>query len=115
MLADPQSITVNSVAQSLPTVSRGSDTSTYRSADEAYSFTISHQYGKRRRRLISLDHKKVAADPLSAVNAQVSAGFRVVIDEPLFGYSDAELKDILLGLTAWLTSANVLKVVAGES
>lgn len=113
--SDPQSITVNAVAQSMPLVQRQAQGAVYRTADEAYTFSVGHTEGKRRRRLVRVDHKKTAADPLTAQNAQVSASIQFIIDEPTWGYTDAELKDISLGLTAWLTSANILKVLGGES
>jgi hypothetical protein len=57
----------------------------------------------------------VAADPLTAVNEYKSAGVYLVIDEPEFGFADDDLDDIVQGFTTWLTTANVLKVVANES
>lgn len=115
MYTDPQVVTVATVANSLAAISRGENQSVYRSADETLTLQISHSYGKRRRRLVRMDHKKTAADPLSAQTAEVSAGFQFVIDEPTFGYTDSELRDLVAGLTTWLSSANVLKLAAGES
>lgn len=115
MFVDPLSITVNAVAVPLPKISSGDKQSVYRSADEAYTVTISHLEKARRRRLVRIDHKKAAADPLSAQTAQVSASIQFIIDEPSFGYDDAQLKDISLGLTGFLTSANLIKVLQGES
>jgi hypothetical protein len=39
----------------------------------------------------------------------------VVIDHPIAGFSNAEIDDDVAGLVGWLTSANVLKVLGGES
>jgi len=59
MLADPQSVTVNAVAISLPTVRRGVDTSTYRAADGNTELVLSHSYGKRVRRVVRLIFRKL--------------------------------------------------------
>lgn len=115
MFADPQSVTVNAVAQSLPAISREELASLYRKDDGAYTLKISHQEGARNRRVVRLEHTKTATDPLTAQNATVGLSVYTVIDVPPWGYTNTEMKDIVLGLTGWLTSANVLKVLGGES
>jgi hypothetical protein len=115
MLADPQSVTVNSVAQSLPAISREELASLYRKDDGAYTLKISHAEGARNRRVVRLEHTKVAVDPLTAQNATVGFTTYLVMDAPPWGYTNTEMKDIVLGLTAWLASATVLKVLGGES
>lgn len=116
MFSDPQSITVNAVAQSLPAVERNGASSKYKKDDDAYALTISHQYGARKRFNVRVDTNKIAPDPLSAANNQrYSASAYLVIDAPLVGYTNAELRDIAVGLSAWATSANLLKVLGGET
>lgn len=115
MFADPQSVTVNAVAQSLPAVSREKFSSTYRKDTGEYVLTISHQPGERNRRRVRIDHSKIAADPLTAENVEYTSSYYLVIDAPAVGYTNTEMKDIVLGLTGWLTSANVLKVLGQES
>lgn len=115
MFADPQSVTVNSVAQSLPAIRRDDFASSYRKDDASYTLKISHAEGARNRRVVRLEHRKIAADPLTADNTEYSMSTYLVIDAPPVGYTNTELKDIVLGLTGWLSSANVLKVLGGES
>lgn len=115
MFADPQSVTVNAVAQSLPAIKREDFSSSYRKDDASYTLTISHAEGKRNRRVVRLENRKIAADPLTADNTEYSMSAYLVIDTPPVGYTNTEAKDIVLGLTAWLSSANVLKVLGGES
>lgn len=115
MFADPQSVTVNSVAQSLPAIKREDFSSSYRKDDGSYTLVVSHAEGKRNRRVVRLENRKVAADPLTADNVEYSMSVYLVIDTPPVGYTNAEAKDIALGLTAWLSSANILKVLGGES
>lgn len=114
--ADPQSITVNAVAKSLVRIKSDGFKSIYRTADEEFTFTISHQESKSRtRRMARFDQRKVAADPLTAVNEYKTASFYVVIDEPEYGFSDAEIDYLVQGLKTWLSSGNVAKICANES
>ncbi len=119
MLADPQSVTINAVANSLPAISRGVNTSSYQKDDGLVKLDVSHQYGKRTRRTIRLNHSKIAADPLvSAQNIKYSMSTYLVIDTPVTGYTIAEAKQIVDGLTAYLTAssgAKVTSVLGGES
>jgi len=119
MLADPQSVTINAVAQTLPAIARGVNTSTYQKDDGTVKLSISHQYGKRTRRTARLDFSKIVADPLvPATNQKVSMSAYLVIDHPLTGLTNAEIKQVVDGLTAYLTAssgAKVTSVVAGES
>lgn len=116
MFSDPQSVTINAVPVSLPRVSVGDAEATYRAADETVQMLISHQSSKgRKRRMVRLDQTVIAADPLTAENASQKAGIYLVVDEPLFGFSDAELDYLVDALVAWLTSGNIAKLLGGES
>jgi len=119
MLADPQSVTINSVAISLPAIGRGVNNSVYQSTDGATRLSISHQYGKRTRRTARLDYSKIVADPLvSTQNQKVSMSTYLVIDHPITGLTSAEIKQVVDGLTAFLTAttgAKVTNIVGGES
>lgn len=119
MLADPQSVTINAVANSLPAVARGINTSTYQKDDENVKLMVAHSTGKRNRSTVRLDFRKVAADPLiSAQNIEYSMSAYLVVDRPKTGFTLIEAKQIVDGLTAWLTAssgANTTKVLGGES
>lgn len=117
MFADPQTVTVNSVAQTLAAISREPHASHYREDVAEYSLKISHQEtAKRNRRVVRLDRVVVAADPfIPTQNVTQSVSYYLVIDAPLAGFTNTQMKDDVLGLTAWLSSANVLKVLGGES
>jgi len=117
MFSDPQSVTVNAVAQSLPAISRNGDSSLYQKDDATYKLTVAHQYKPARKRFtVRLDSNKVAADPLTSANNQVySVSAYLVVDAPIVGYSNSELQQLTSALTAWLSSANILKVVGGET
>jgi hypothetical protein len=119
MLADPQSVTINAVAQSLPAIARGVNTSSYQKDDGTVKLSISHQFGKRTRRTARLDFSKIVADPLvPAQNQKVTMSSYLVIDHPITGLTNAEIKYVVDALTAYLTAssgAKVTSIVGGES
>lgn len=116
MFADPQSVTINAVPISLPRISVGNQEATYRSADETVQLRISHQASKgRKRRMARLDKTVIAADPLTAENTSQKAGIYLVVDEPDFGFDDTNLDYLVDALIAWLTAANIAKLLGGEA
>lgn len=117
MFADPQSVTINAVAQSLPAIARNTDSSVYQKDDATVKMTISHQYkAERNRFVVRLDANKVAADPLASANNRVyNHSVYLVMDKPVVGYTNTETQQLAAALSAWCTSANLLKVLGGES
>lgn len=115
MLADPQSVTVNAVAISMPRTQQGVSQNLYTSADgNTFMTTKQNVTASRFRREVRLSQKKIAADPISAVNTEKGFSVYIVIDEPRAGFSDAEIGYAIDALKAWLTSANYNKVLGGE-
>lgn len=117
--ADPQSVTINAVANSLPRVSSGVNTGAFKKDDGNVALEVSHSYGRRTRRTIKLVHRKVAADPLlSGANNEYSMSTYIVVDVPTVGYTVAEAKQVVDGLTAFLTAssgAKVTQLLGGEN
>lgn len=117
--ADPQSVTINAVANSLPRISSGPNNGAFQKDDATVKLSVAHAYNKRVRRTIRLDHKKIAADPLQpSTNTQFSMSCYIVIDAPVVGYTVAEQKQIVDGLTAYLTAssgARVTQLLGGEN
>jgi hypothetical protein len=113
--ADPQTITVNSVAKVCARVKSDGYRSEYLSPDEEFKMTISHQEsGSRTRRMVRVDQRVVAADPLTSVNEYKSLGIYLVIDEPEYGFTDAVIDYVVQALTVWLSSANVADVLENQ-
>lgn len=117
MLTDPQSLTINAVPYSLPRTMSDGTQALYSSADENLKMRISHQTSKgRTRRMVRIDKRIIAADPLTAVNAYQSVGVYLVIDEPQVGvFTDAEIDYVVQAFKTWLSTATVTKVLGGES
>jgi len=113
--ADPQTLTVDSTPHTLNRIKSDGYRSEYASSDEGYKMTISHQESKdRTRRMIRVDNRIVAADPLTSVNEYKSLGVYLVIDEPEYGFDDADIDDLVQGFATWLSTANITKVCGGE-
>lgn len=118
-LSDPQSITINSVAISLPRVTVKDSSAAYSSADGLTKLSVSNAYSKRTRRVIRVDVSKIAADPLiSAQNIKYNMSTFLVVDVPITGYTNAEAKLVIDGFLTALTASSgalVTKVLGGES
>jgi hypothetical protein len=115
MLTDPQSVTVNAVAISLPRTSNGPTVNGYTSADGNTSMTTKQNITATRfRREVRLSQRKIAADPISAVNKEIGVSVYLVIDEPKTGFSDVEIGYLIDALKLWSSSTNYNKVLGGE-
>lgn len=119
MFADPQSITINAIANSLPRTSIGKNSAEYTKDDSTVKLSVEHNFAKRTVRRVRLDMSKITADPLVPTqNQKVSASVYLVINHPVTGFSNTELKQLADGLVAWLSAssgANLTKVIGGES
>lgn len=119
MLADPQSVTINAVAISLPKTNQSNNSGQFTAADGTVQLTVSHTYGRRTRRAAKLQHSKIAADPLiSAQNIKHSMSCTVVFDVPVTGYTAAEAKQVWDGFAAQLAASSgamVTKILGGEN
>jgi hypothetical protein len=120
-LTDPISITLNSVATSLPKTSMVESKSTYTKDDGLVKITVAHQeVGKTKtRRVIRLDTTDVAADPLLAgVNREVPFEAYLVIVAPRVGLTLAAQKDKVTSLLTYVTASSgavLTKILGGES
>lgn len=117
--ADPQSVTINSVATSLPRTGSGESSGSFTSSDGLVRLDVSHQYGRRNRRQIRLTQTKTAADSIvPAQNVVLSMSVYLVVDTPKNGFSVTEQKYIVDALSAYLAAssgAKVTQLLGGES
>lgn len=119
MFTDPQSLTVNAVANALPRITTNQNGAIYSKDDGNLKLSISSAYGKRTRRTARVDLRKVAQDPLfPAQNTPSSMSAYIVVDVPTVGFTVTEQKQIVDALTGWLSAtsgANTTRLLGGES
>lgn len=114
--ADPQSLTIDGTAVSLPRTGFTANSGKFTSATGEESLEISHQSGSRFRHMVRITDARVVANPLVPdQNVAVNMSAHLVIDMPRNGYTAEEIADLSAALTAWATEENLLKVVSGES
>lgn len=116
MLTDPQIVTVNAVAQSMPRISTKDLSSIYQTADEMFKLTISHITSNKRVRTMSrIDQRAVVTDPLTSENDYDTLGLYYVLDRPEVGFSVAQIQQLVTGFQAWNTSAIIAQLVGKQS
>nr|UJQ85060.1 MAG: hypothetical protein 2 [Leviviridae sp.] len=117
MFSEPQTITIAGTGNTLNRVpSVGANTGAFKKDDGLVELTFKHSFGKRVRHEARLSQSKIAADPLLAgVNVKAGMSVYLVIDHPVTGLSNTEIKDAAVGLTAFLTAANITKLLGGEA
>lgn len=117
--ADPQSV----LSLSLPRVSSGVNSGSFSVSDsgQTYKLDVSHSYGKRTRRLVSLTLSGLGASPIvSGTNVPFIQRVYLVSDtDANYGVIDPATEIITInGLTAWLTAstnANALRLAEGQN
>lgn len=119
MLTDPQSITLSQGTKSAPRLLTGTARGRFASSDGTAVVEVeTSTTGSRKRTVIRAEDRKIAADPLTAVNVQLSAGVTLTINRPIVGFSEEDTLAVAKGLVGWLTAssdANLKKVIAGEN
>jgi hypothetical protein len=116
MLTDPQTITVNAVAKTMPKVSSNGTSTQYKLADDSFRLDVSHQKSKGRiRSLAKVTQRAVVADPLTSVNDYEELAVHVVIDRPEVGFTSTQVDQLLTGFKTWLDSTMVGKLYGQES
>lgn len=117
---DPQTVTIDAVANVLPRVLTGTVLGRFVSADAVTELTIDPRgSAKRRRSVARLYRRRNAVDPqVPTMTVPVQSMVSVTIDRPSAGVSDADIEKDLLGFIAWLTAssnANLKKLIVGEN
>jgi len=116
MFTDPQVVTVNAVAQSMPRITVNGLSATYQKSDESFKLTLSHQKSNKRiRSMARIDQRAIVADPLSSENDYETLSFYIVVDRPEVGFSSTQVDQLVAGLKTWLDSTAVGKLYGQES
>lgn len=116
MFADPQVVTINAVAKSMPRVTSDGTKSLYQMTDESFKLTISHQKSNQRiRSMARIDQRAIVPDPLTAVNDYETLSFYCVVDRPLVGFTQTQVDQLIAGLKTWLDTTASGKLYGQES
>jgi hypothetical protein len=103
----------------LPRTSSLANKSEYTSSDGLIKLSLSHAYGRRNRRVLRVDHRKIAADAFRPVeNTSVSMSNYIVFDVPVYGYTNAQQLEVYAGFKALFTATSdavITKLLGGES
>jgi hypothetical protein len=117
--SDPIKVKVAAAEATCPRVSTGDFKSIYLSEDGLTKVTLSTQNGSRERHMARIDLSKITTDPFdSTQNIEVGASAYIVVDQPLAGFTNEELKKLVEGLTTFLTASEgsaIKKLIASES
>jgi hypothetical protein len=104
--ADPQKVKVTETEATLPRVDTGSFSSQYLSSDGLTRLTISTQNGKRKRHVARIDLSKITTNPFDTTqNVEVGSSAYLVVDRPLAGFTNTELKKLVEGLVGFLSAS----------
>lgn len=118
-IATLPSITIDTVAQTLAKIVSGPTNSLFQTEDGKYIIKVNQSATPTQiRSEITLQCKKVAADPLSSLNKEISETWIIRRVAPVWGFSSTEALSHFTSLTTALTaSTNALakQVIARES
>lgn len=118
MFADPQSVTINAVANSLARVEAGLNRGSFSKDDQTLKMSIQHQLGNTSQRMIRLDRTTLTASPFTA-----GSSYNVVDSVWLVSRTPKDLtivqqKQLIDGFLAYLTAssgARITQWLGGES
>lgn len=113
--SDPQSITIGGAANSLPRTGSSASAGEFRTADQRYKLTLAHNRAKRVQHVARVEFSDIVANPLIPTqNTAVGAAVTLTANVPLNGMSTTQVEDLVKGLVAWATPANITRLVGGE-
>jgi hypothetical protein len=115
-LADPQSLTVNGSAKSLPRVGMTDTSGRFLSADGKYLLDIQHTFDKKFRHKLEFKFVDTVANPLVPdVNMVATTRTYLVIENPVNGIDTVTAGYVAAALTTFANAALITKLLGGES
>lgn len=118
MFQDPTSVTIDAVATNFNKVGSSDPTKkgVYATSDGNNELVITQNVSATRfRREVRLVTKKIAVDPISSANKEVSSSIIFIIDEPRWGFSDADQVVNIQALADWIAvTTNRDQLLGGE-
>lgn len=118
MFSDPLTVTYATVAKVLPAIGRSDEQSQYKLNDTTQTFglSLSHQFKARNRVVARLRRDASSSDPLvPAQNILASATATFTLDFPNVGFGQVDVQSLGKALRDFLTDANLLKLINGET
>jgi len=118
--ADPQSVTINAIASSLPRVGFGVGEGKFKKDDGNMSLTLRQRVTAKGRKQSAarLDDTMIGADPFNgALNASYSRSITLTADIPPVGFTQVQNQQFATGFITWLTAnsnANLIRLLGGE-
>jgi hypothetical protein len=118
MLTDPQSITVNAVAKSMPRIELGSGSAIYRlrTTTDEYLFSIRHTDGKITGGVAGESHTmRVKYTVFATATVPEQVFYATLSLQNGDGMDLTQARYVTLALCAWAVSATVDRLLVGES
>jgi hypothetical protein len=116
MFADPQTVTVNAVAKVMARYLVEGTKALYQTSDESFKLTISHtKSADRTRSMVRIDQRAIVTNPLDQTNDYDTLSFYCVIDRPVYGFTTAQIEQLIAGLKTWLDNTAIDKMIGSES
>lgn len=114
---DPQKVKVDGTTEvTLPRISTEGMSSVYSKDDGSVVLKLASAFGRRKRHTARIDLSKIIASTLNpSQNEEASASVYLVVDRPLQGYTNPELRKAAEGLKTFLSEANLEKLLSQES
>lgn len=118
--ADPQSITVNAVAKSMPRLSNDGLHTIYQMEDQTFGLDIKHTVLKKDKKsrikhLVTFTQRAIVPDALTAVNDYETVDISFQINRPEAGFTATQIDQMVAGLKTWLDTTNVTKLIGRQS
>jgi len=114
-LSDPQSVTLASVAKSLVRIITDKMSAVYALADGTLKLSVSHSIGRRNRTSIRLDQNMITTNPLNDVKNMAGQSAILIIDRKAGEFTNDQSKALLVALADYAKTANLDKILGGES
>jgi hypothetical protein len=115
MFGDPQVFTVNAVSTSFARTKVTDTEAIYRDAAGVYTLTQKQNQTKARfRREVRLTKEAIITDPITGVKSVQSVSVGLFIDEPKYGFTDAEIDILKDAITAICDDVRMNRIMIGE-
>ena len=118
-LSDPQSVTIDGTAFSLPLISRQDGVAKYVSADQTVSETVRQDAtSATKRSSFAFQASYLVTDPVTGLVTRKQTNVSILITRPVVGRAIADDVKLVLGACAYASASSgavVTRILSGES